>query len=880
MKKLFNLLFKSRNEKYLSQLKKDLPKINEIYKTLSSISDEELLNKSMSIKSKYLEEIKNKEMPEDKKWIESEKFLKRNLPEAFALMKEALKREFKIELYDVQLLGGMILHYGNIAEMKTGEGKTYTAILAAYLNALTSETIHVVTVNDYLAQRDAEKVEPVFKRLGLSVGNNIVDNELSNEEQIKIKKENYNKNIVYGTAQNFGFDFLRDNSVYSFDDKVMKERFFAIVDEVDSVLIDEARTPLIISNQDDIQGDELSLYLLAQHIAMQMEVGDIIEKDDPSSLKKIREEKGDLKVDLKSRSCHFTEKGLNKIADYLKKYELIKDENEIYLGENLKIYNMIQTACNANFAYQVGKEYVVKDGKIIMIDEMTGRLKPDQKWSNGFHQALEIKEGVELTSQNKTVAQTTLQHYFNKYKKLSGMTGTADTEANEFYVVYGLETFVVPTNKPIKRKDYKDKIFVTKKRRDEEFIKIIESEHKRGRPILIGTNSVKDNEFYSELLKKHNLPHEVLNAKNHLSEAEIIANAGKKNAITLATNMAGRGTDIILGGNYASIKDELEENIFHSNQYKAYMSKKIEKTFMDEQKEIIELGGLLVVSLGRNESRRVDNQLRGRSGRQGDEGASIFLVSMEDDLLKAFNGDNIKNMLLKFNPDQDQEISSQFIVKQLTNMQKKIEEHFFEIRKNTIKYAQVFDEQTDVIYKLRDDILKTKDFTPLIDEMFNDCVNNFLENVIPFGVYEENLWNKKELEEFLKQNQIEFSLDDWVKENENNFDPENLKELLKSKIKDISDRIKFTVDEKELNEILKGIYLMVIDNNWTEHLTNLNHILQSSSLKGYSGKDPKEIFKKDCFELFEKMLENIKQKIFQAYLNIQKIKGLVLTEEN
>lgn len=874
--KILKTFFVPKNEKYLKNLKKDVVKVNELFKQFDSLTDEEILNKSLALKLLYQEKMDNKtiENKEDKKMVLSEKILKEILPEAFALMKQAIKREFKIELYDVQLLGGMVLHYGNIAEMKTGEGKTYTAILPAYLNALTNKQVHVVTVNDYLAKRDAEKVSPVFKRLGISVGCSVVDDDSVDKQNDK--KRAYQNNIVYGTSSTFGFDFLNDNSVYDYDEKVMKERYFAIVDEVDSVLIDEARTPLIISGEDVIDEDELKQYLLARDIILDFEVGDIIEEDSKTSLKKEIVEKGDLKVDLKSKTVVFTENGLNKITEKLKKLNVIQEEYEIYLPENLKIYNMIQTAANVEHAYKINKDYLVKDGKIIIIDPMTGRVQPDRKWSNGVHQAIEVKEGVELTSQNKTIATTTLQHYFNKYEKLSGMTGTADTEALEFFTVYGLETFVIPTNKKIQREDFNDRIFLTKKQKDKIFIELVKEEHEKGRPILIGTNTVKENEYYSNLLKQHNLSHEVLNAKNHLREAEIISKAGERGAITLATNMAGRGTDIILGGNFDKEKQELIDNIFHSNQYINSQIEKIENIEKKQHQDILDLGGLLVISLGRNESRRVDNQLRGRAGRQGDVGASVFLISFEDDLLQLFMPENLKTLLKTQQEDTD--LGGSFFSKQLTKLQKRMEEYFFEMRKRTMDYAKAGDTQTDTIYKFRDEILLERDlknYIKMAEELINDVLTETLDKYIPLGTYEDQ-WDIVNLENLLKENGINLSIKEWISQNENNLDPEILKELIKSKFRDIFDKIKFMVNEEELGGLIKYIYLKNIDHNWMEHLTNLEYLRNSINLKGYSGKDPKEIFKKEAFELFNGLIERIKEDTFKSILNIQNVYGLNL----
>lgn len=892
MLKTFNKIFSSRNEKYLNELKKQIPKINEIYKTLNILTDEEIFQKSTELKEIYnkkFEEFYSKNEKNVAKLKDEIAIIQRRnhildllLPEAFALLKEAVRREFHIELYDVQLLGGMVLHYGNIAEMKTGEGKTYTAILAAYLNALSGKNVHIVTVNDYLAQRDAEKVKPVFSRLNITVNTNIVDDNASYDEQQRQRKEAYSCDIIYGTSSNFGFDFLRDNGVYNIEDKVMNGRYFAIVDEVDSVLIDEARNPLIISSQEKLEGNKLNFYLFAREVIKDFEVGDIIE-DDINQFQKEKKEIGDLKVDLRSKNIIFTEQGLNKISEKLKKLNVIKEEKEIYFPENLELFNLIQTAANVEFAYFLNKDYIIKDGKIIIIDQMTGRMQEGRSWSNGVHQAIEIKEGVELTPQNKTIATTTYQHYFNKYDKLAGMTGTADTEANEFLTVYNLETFIIPTNKKVQRKDYIDRVFLTAEQRDKIFLEIVKEEHKKGRPILIGTNSVRDNEYYSNLLNKENIKHEKLNAKNHMNEAEIIAKAGEKNSVTLATNMAGRGTDIILGGNFDKDKQELINNIYHSNQYINNEIEKIENLEKKQHQEIIDLGGLLVISLGRNESRRVDNQLRGRAGRQGDVGASQFLISLDDDIWNSLGEAKAKMKAIAsvFDKTGTMELTSKFYNNHIENFQKKIEEHFFEGRKYVMQYAEISDRQTDVIYKFRDDILlakEPKNYIEMAEELIKDLTVEKIENLIPNGsIFEE--WNIEEIENFLQINEIDFSVKKWIEENEQNINNEKLKQILEQKIIDIFDKIKFMMEEKELGDLIKYIYIQNLDQNWSNHLTNIEYIRKAVGLKKYSGKDPKEIFKKEAFELFNELIENIKFDIYQSILNIQKYIGLNLDKK-
>lgn len=917
MKNLFLKIFSTRNERFLKEIKKFIPAINEEYKQLKSKSDNEILEDSLYLKEKYMQEVGNNF---DGKLDHSlskkrEKFLEKILPKAFALMKEALRRELNIELYDVQLLGGIILNKGGIAEMKTGEGKTYTAILSAYLNALTSQQVHVVTVNQYLAKRDSEKVKPIFKRLGISVGCNVVEEDRFAGKANK--KEEYKRDIVYGTANEFGFDYLRDNNVKHYEDKLIKHRFYAIVDEIDSILIDEARTPLIISEAEEMTNDNIALLEKCRAIVCSLEEGKI-EKDQLGNI----EEKGDFEIDLKAKNVVFTEQGMDKIQELAIQFDIINEDENLFNEKFLKVFNLIQLAANAEYVYRKNKEYLVKQNTIFIIDPMTGRVMEGRKWSDGLHQAIEVKEGANISSKTITSATITLQHYFNNYDKLSGMTGTADTEAKEFYDVYGLETFIVPTNKEIQRLDRSDRIFPTKELRDEAFVELVKEEHSNGRPILIGTASVKDNEYYSELLKKNNIPHEMLNAKNHYREAEIIEKAGQKYAVTLATNMAGRGTDIILGGNYENIIDELRENKLHSNQYIVNKINEINITKKNSYKEVIEKGGLLVIGIGKNDSRRVDNQLRGRAGRQGDKGESVFLVSLDDEIFKPFGIERVKNLALKMSGGE--EISGKFFSKQLGKLQEKMEEFNFDGRKSLMDFCKPYDSQTDVIYDLRDSILKEQDIEKIsknVKELFKDFIEIKYDSIFPESFFENieneiyfNLTNLKNNDVNDSENKIDE--DEFFNQEIEKFENkikhffekdfclrgEHDKEIFEM-LKDIFAEYKqkrflgdlrnyLTLRENVLNLVLnkldefesnilqrengsqvlvnfyKEIYLKALDREWRSHLIDLDYLKQGIGLKGYSGKDPKQLFKKESYELFEKMIGFYKDGIGREILSL------------
>lgn len=865
LKKLISII--SVKDKFLNKLNKKIKQINKEYVVFNELTDEEILKKSLELKDELTQKFntileKEKNKNKTTKQIFKEILDKENcVIYAIALLKEVIKRECKIELYDVQMLGGLVLSYSNVAEIKTGEGKTFIATIPAYIQALTGHQIHVVTANDYLAQRDSELVKNIFQRLGLTVGCNCFED----------KKEQYSRNIIYGTSHNFGFDFLRDRSAFSLEDILIKERFFAIIDEADSILIDEARTPLIISQTGNLNNS--NMFYLAKNVIQDFEVGKIYSNQERimQNLKEVEE--GDFQLDLKNKEVIFTERGMNKITERLQKFGVIKKESELFLPENLILFDAIQTAARAEYAYEKNKDYLIDDGKVYIINEMTGRVSKSQKWSKGLHQAIEAKENLEITEESKTVATTTLQHYFNGYEMLCGMTGTAITEEQELYYVYGLETYVIPTNKKIIRKDKFDRIFTSSKNRDEEFIKFIKEKHQTGQPILIGTNSVEDNDFYSNLLKKHNLPHNVLNAKNHSQEAEIIAKAGEHGSITLATNMAGRGTDIILGGNNSKILEGLMENIYHSNQYKTTKRKEIKESFEKQHNEVKMLGGLLVVSIGHNESRRVDNQLRGRSGRQGDVGESIFFVSLEDPIWKPFGIEKTIQLAKKMNGDKDIEITGSLFNKQINKLQRKIEEFHFEQRKNNIEYSKIIEQQSDVFYSYRDEILKDEiNVVDLVKSLVENYIKEKLEYIFKienyYSIEEENL--EKKFKESIKVflNEIHLGEEILNKINEMlekvKFEIKNNEEINFYKDEIINILIQNCINEKSFIE--KEQILQLLDFLWVEHLNNIEHLRNSINLSGYSGKDPKEIYKKEAFKLFENLLEEIKNSLIKIQL--------------
>ena len=785
---------KNSSQRELSQIKSTVKKINDLETKIKAIPDQDFPSRTMELKEKL-----NKGMS-----------LEDLIPETFALTRETARRTLGERHYDVQLMGGIILHQGKIAEMKTGEGKTLVSTLPVFLNALTGKGVHVVTVNDYLAKRDSEWMGQIYKFLGLSVGC------ITNEMDDVVRKKNYSCDVTYGTNNEFGFDYLRDNMKYNLDEMVQRNHFFCIVDEVDSILIDEARTPLVISGATEDKSDQ---YFVSNKFVKKLE-------------------KVDYELDEKNKNVMLSEKGIDRIEKLSKSYGVLKNNN-FYDPQNINLVHHINQALKANLLFSKDTDYIVKDGKVQIIDEFTGRILEGRRFSDGLHQAIEAKENVEIQSENQTLASITYQNYFRLYEKLSGMTGTAITEAEEFYDIYKLKTVSVPTNKPMIRSDLNDQIFRTEKEKYNAITKKIEDCYKNKQPVLVGTTSIEKSEKISNFLKAKKINHNVLNAKHHEKEAKIIAEAGKPNAITIATNMAGRGTDIQLGGKQnALIKEKLDNE---------------EELILKQKKQVIENGGLFVIGTERHESRRIDNQLRGRSGRQGDPGNSIFYISLEDDLMRIFGSESIDGIMKKFGLKEGESIDHPWINKALEKAQQRVEARNFDIRKTLLKFDDVMNDQRKVIFEQRKEVLKSSNISEIIISFIDDLVKNFL--------------NEKEI--YSRENQIEAFKTKIKPAMGKIFNDEELVNIINFKNKDFENALKekFSEFRKKRSDLLtetvnldleKRIFLQTIDFRWRSHLQYLEHLRQVVGLRGYAQKDPLEEFKREAFKLFEGLLYKIK----------------------
>ncbi|SMO38468.1 protein translocase subunit secA [Balnearium lithotrophicum] len=841
-------VFGSRNERIIKKIRPIVDRINSLEGEFEKKSRDELL----SLTNKWREELSK--IPDDR---EKFRYMDRILPEAFAAVREAAKRTLGMRHYDVQLIGGIVLHQGNIAEMKTGEGKTLVATLPSYLNALAGKGVHVVTVNDYLAKRDAEWMSSVYNYLGLSVG--YLQNQMEKEE----RKEMYSKDITYGTSSEFGFDYLRDNMVFSKDDKVQRELFYAIVDEADSIFIDEARTPLIISGPSE---ESVDVYYIADGIVRQ--------------LKKDR----DFKVEEKTKTATLTDEGIRRVEEIVKKTTGLKDFN-LYDPKYSDLLHAIIQSIRAHHLFKKDVDYVVKDGKVIIVDEFTGRIMPGRRWSDGLHQAVEAKERVKIEAENQTLATITLQNYFRLYKKLAGMSGTAETEAAELKEIYGLDVVVIPTNKPVIRKDHPDLIYKTKRAKFEAVIREIERNYKIGRPVLVGTNSIEDSEHLSKLLRKRGIPHQVLNAKHHEREAEIVAQAGRLGAVTIATNMAGRGTDILLGGNPEFLaKKELKEKGITPERVGEEKYREIYEETLKKYKEITEkekekvkkLGGLYIIGTERNESRRIDNQLRGRAGRQGDPGESRFFLSLEDNLLRLFGSDRIKKIMEVMNVPEDEPITHKMVSKALENAQRRVEEQNFQIRKRLLEYDEVYNVQRKVIYEQRNKILEGENFKDEILGFFEDIAWELVDTFAPENVLPDE-WDLKDLRRTLETRfGFEFPIPNSYEELMNTqvegapTDREKLAKLIYDTLKEKYEELENLVGSGQLREIERMILLDRLDHYWREHLRALDHIKESIGWRGYGQRDPVVEFKKEAYQLFEELLSNIENGVVDSLMNYYK----------
>lgn len=832
-------IFGSKNERVIKKSYNIVKQINNLEKRIQNLTDEELYKKTEEFKNRY----KNGET------------LDQLLPEAFAVLREASVREWDMRPFDVQLIGGILLHQGKIAEMRTGEGKTLTATLPAYLNALSENGVHIITVNDYLAKRDSDKMRQLFSRVGMSVGCNITG------QSYDEKKQAYNSDITYGTNNEFGFDYLRNNMVYNIEEKAQRELNYAIVDEIDSILIDEARTPLIISGNEEDMSD---IYHKIDQVPRNLKEG-IRTGDDKNFL-----ESEDYIIDLKQRTVYLTESGYEKSEKMLTELGIIGEEESLYDTHNMNILLHLQAAIKAHTLFNKNEHYVVDDNEIKIVDEFTGRIMKGRRWSEGLHQAIEAKENVEIKPENITMATITLQNYFRMYKKLSGMTGTADTEAFEFDDIYHLETIVVPTNKPIKRNDYPDMVFLELNSKINAIIKDIQKFHELKRPLLIGTSSIENNEILSQALDNFGIKHEVLNAKNHERESEIIAQAGKPGAITIATNMAGRGTDIILGGNIESEIEKIKNDDSLSNETKNAIIIDLKEKWKIEHEYVKSIGGLHIIGTERHESRRIDNQLRGRAGRQGDPGSSRFYLSFEDSLLKVFTNGKILQFL-KNNFDPNIPLEGNMISRNVEKAQKGIESHHYNIRKQLIDYDDVSNRQRHAIYQQREEILmddnkSIKDFSiEIIKEVLTGVINFYAND----PVFVEQ-WDIIKLHEVLNQ---EFNMDlpiqEWI--TNENIDRNILTDRIINSAIYIYNSKEMFIDIEQLRKVEKQIILESIDRAWREQINSLEYLRKGIHLRGFAQKDPKQEYKREAFYLFKGLMDTVKNDVARFLMNITPI---------
>jgi len=820
---LVRKLFGSKNDREIKRLRKVVDGINEMEADLVGLSDEQLIAKT----------------DEFKKRLADGQSLDSLLPEAFAVVREAGKRVMGMRHFDVQLIGGMTLHNGKIAEMRTGEGKTLVATLPVYLNALSGKGVHVVTVNDYLAKRDSEWMGRLYRFLGLSVG--VVYSGQSTEE----KAEAYKADITYGTNNEFGFDYLRDNMAFSTEEQVMRGLNFAVVDEVDSILIDEARTPLVISGP------------VADSSALYRNINKLIPK------LKLHEEaiEGHYTYDEKQKSLELTEDGHTFVEELLVEAGLLGEGESLYSPQNLNLLHHVYAGLKAHVMFHKNIEYIVQNNQIVIIDEHTGRTMPGRRWGEGIHQAIEAKEGVNIQAESQTLASTTFQNFFRLYGTLSGMTGTADTEAFEFRQIYGLDVVVIPANKTPERKDFNDLVYLT---REEKYAAIIDDVRDciaAGRPVLVGTASIETSEYLSGILKKDKIPHNVLNAKHHGQEADIIAQAGVPGAVTIATNMAGRGTDIVLGGNWeaevAKLKEPTEEQI-----------NKIRTEWQERHEAVLSAGGLHVVGSERHESRRIDNQLRGRSGRQGDAGSTRFYLSLEDDLMRIFASDRVKNFMQALGMQNGEAIEHRMVTNAIEKAQRKVEGRNFDIRKQLLEYDDVANDQRSVIYQQRQELMAGEDIAETIEAIRNDVLNDAISSFIPPQSLHEQ-WDVPGLEDYLKTEfAVELPLQQWLAEDQKLYE-ETLRDKISEEIIAVYKAKEEAAGAETLRGFEKQVMLQVLDTLWKEHLATMDHLRQGIHLRGYAQKNPKQEYKREAFELFQQLLSSIKQDVIRIICHVQ-----------
>ncbi|MEM7282860.1 MAG: preprotein translocase subunit SecA [Pseudomonadota bacterium] len=817
-------IFGSRNQRLLKQFGKQVKTANSLEAEYQALTDEQLRAKTDEFKQRHKEG----------------ESLDALIPEAFAVVREASVRTLGLRHYDVQFIGGMVLHHGKIAEMRTGEGKTLVATLPAYLNSLTGHGVHIVTVNEYLASRDAGWMGPVYEFLGLSVG--VVKSGMDPES----KRNAYACDVIYGTNNEFGFDYLRDNLAFRREDKAQDHLAFAIVDEVDSILIDEARTPLIISGPSE---DSTELYTKMNLLVPKLEgrVQTPKEAKGPLPNEEVEEPEGDYLIDEKSKQVHLTEQGQINAEELLRRAGLLRDGDSLYSAANISLLHHMTAALRAHAIFKKDVEYIVKEGEIVIVDEFTGRTMPGRRWSDGLHQAIEAKERVRVREETQTFASITFQNYFRMYDKLSGMTGTADTEAYEFQQIYGLEVVVIPTHKDMVRKDNPDLVYLTGKDKYEHVIEDIVDCHKRGQPALVGTTSIETSEFLSKLLKKRDVPHQVLNAKQHEKEADIVAQAGRPGRITIATNMAGRGTDIVLGGNLDASLAKVPENDTAARD-------KIKTDWKDQHQKVLEAGGLHIIGTERHESRRIDNQLRGRSGRQGDPGSSRFYLSMEDTLMRIFGDpERIKGLMARVGMKEGEAIESALLSRQIERAQRKVEAHNFDMRKNLLEYDDVANEQRKVVYHRRDQLMGEDDITDWIDEIRSERVNATIDNYIEPESPEEQ-WDITSLSQTVESEfGSELPIQTWLDEDTALHEESLRDKVVDALATDYTEKVG-SIGQDVMRQIEKAVTLQQLDSHWKEHLAAMDHLRQGIHLRGYAQKNPKQEYKREAFEMFMDML--------------------------
>ncbi|AHE51179.1 preprotein translocase, SecA subunit [Aeromonas hydrophila 4AK4] len=826
---LLTKIIGSRNDRTLKALRKIVKQINAMEPQFEALSDQELQAKTAEYRQR----------------LEQGETLEQLLPEAFATVREASRRVFGMRHFDVQLIGGMVLNSNRIAEMKTGEGKTLTATLPAYLNALTGRGVHVVTVNDYLAKRDAEANRPLFTFLGMTVDCNVPGMDASQ------KRDAYAADITYGTNNEFGFDYLRDNMAFSPEQRVQRPLNYALVDEVDSVLIDEARTPLIISGPAE---DSSAMYTQINKLIP------LLVKQDKEDSEEYTGD-GHYTVDEKNRQALLTENGQIFVEELLKKEGLLAEEDSLFSATNISLLHHVNAGLRAHTLFERNVDYIVQKDEIVIVDEHTGRTMPGRRWSDGLHQAVEAKEGVKIQNENQTLASITFQNYFRLYDKLAGMTGTADTEAFEFQQIYGLDTVVIPTNKPMVRKDMGDLVYLTAQEKYAAIVEDIRGCVERGQPVLVGTVSIENSELLSGILTKEKIPHKVLNAKFHAMEAEIVAQAGQTGAVTIATNMAGRGTDIVLGGNWqaeiAALENPTSEQIAE-----------LKAAWQVRHDAVLAAGGLHIIGTERHESRRIDNQLRGRSGRQGDPGSSRFYLSMEDTLMRIFASDRVTGMMKKLGMEEGEAIEHPWVTKAIENAQRKVEGRNFDIRKNLLEFDDVANDQRKVVYEQRNELLDTNDISDTIHVIRDDVYGSVIDEYIPPQSLEE-MWDVPGLEARLKSDfALDLPLQQWLAEDDKLYE-EKLRERILEEATKLYAHKQELVGADVLRNFEKAVMLQTLDGLWKEHLAAMDHLRQGIHLRGYAQKNPKQEYKRESFDLFTQMLETLKRDVVSILSRVQ-----------